>query len=98
VGMLSWYQKNGVGFTTNKLVWEIPGWTKWKEKTQSEYSDAQDAWECLSLGPGAQNSSKPCKALFIKHTAYSENVHRYYKQGILRWFSYVKQSWDFFTF
>jgi hypothetical protein len=57
--MLYHHQNNGLGFTTKHLVWEIPGWTK--EKRQSE--DAQDAWECLSLGLRAQNSSKPCTAL-----------------------------------
>jgi hypothetical protein len=30
VGMLYQYQKNGPGFTTKQLVWEIPGWTKRK--------------------------------------------------------------------
>jgi hypothetical protein len=29
--MLYQYQKNGPGFTTKQLVWEIPGWTKEKD-------------------------------------------------------------------
>jgi len=30
----------------------------------------------------SEKLSKPCKALFIKHTTYSENRNRYWKQGI----------------
>jgi hypothetical protein len=30
-------------------------------------------WDCTRK----HNNPKPCKALFIKHTTYSRNAHRY---------------------
>jgi hypothetical protein len=39
--------------------------------------------ELWRSGQNPNLSSKPCKTLFIKHTTHSENVQRYWKQGII---------------